>query len=302
MSPQHLPHFSIGTFNLKDFFDEDAVFFRQRIEHLGELVKRTNVDVLALQEVGSESALWALAAYVGISDPACVVLGTADKRGIRNALLARIPPSEHRIHTRSSLGFPAFVVGDPAPFGDRIPLRRGIVHGVWETSLGRVHVLTAHFKSKLGVLLKDRDGNELVPTTPREFADTMLRSLVSRAAEGLLVRELVDEIRTTEPGAHVCVTGDLNDTVDSLPVRIVRGHGIHELHSATAGLAEAVRFSALFGGMKEQIDQLLITDSLRARMVEVSILNEHVRDHGPYDPNAAPTIDSDHAPVRATFV
>lgn len=294
------PSFSLGTFNLKDFFDHDGPLFQERVRLLGEQIKRANLDAVALQEVGSETALNALAEFVGGAGMH-MSIGTSDKRGIRNALVSRLPFAEVVIHTRESLPFPSFFVDDAPPFANRIPLRRGVVHGTFESPLGRIHVLTAHFKSKLGVFLKDAEGNDILPTSSREYAEAMLRSLVSRGAEALFVRDLVDQIRQRDPSAHVCVVGDLNDTIDSLPVRIVRGFGPNELRSCTARIEESARFSALFGAKKEQIDHLLVSSELFERTFEAHIDNAELRDHGPFRTDAPPTIDSDHALVYARF-
>ena len=130
------------------------------------------------------------------------------------------------MHTHKTIPFPRFVEGDPEPFGERIPLRRGIIHvRVESPDLGEVDVLTMHFKSNLPVLFRSTDGREVPDTTPQARAESALRSLIQRAAEAVYVRGLVDDVFRALPDHAVCVLGDLNDGIDSLPVRIVRGLG-----------------------------------------------------------------------------
>jgi hypothetical protein len=67
-----------------------------------------------------------------------------------------------------------------------------------------------------------------------------------------------------------------------------------------------------FSGGASQIDHVLVTVPLRARLVSCEALNDALREH-PYVPSAqdkqldpaaaepVPTIDSDHAPLVARF-
>src|SRR5262249_32858814 len=152
------------------------------------------------------------------------VVGAPDRRGIRNVILSRHPIQWSQVHQSESLPFPRFVEGDPDPFPHRIPLRRAIIHVRLEAgALGEVDVLTGHFKSNLPADLKKSDGTEVKDMTPHGIGESAVRSLVQRAAEALYVRSLVDSIFAHSPDHAICVMGDLNDTLDSLPVRLVRG-------------------------------------------------------------------------------
>lgn len=291
---------SIATFNLKDFFPQPPFDFAPKVAWVAEMLARVDADVVALQEVGGPETLDALLARMdrrgGYREP---VVGTPDARGIRNALLSRAPIVRARVHTAASLAFPVFHEGDAPPFGARIPLRRGVVVAQIDGgALGPIDVLVAHFKSRRWVALRDARGEEVPPTTPRQRAEAELRSLVWRASEALCVRGLVDEALAATPNGSVVVAGDLNDGPDSTPVRTVRGA---DLASAAEAVPADARFSVLHGGDRALIDHLLVSAPLRAHLTGARLFNDALRDHPPIVPGASPTVDSDHAPLLATF-
>jgi endonuclease/exonuclease/phosphatase family metal-dependent hydrolase len=286
---------TLATFNLKDFFPQPPHDFTPKVESVARSIAAIDADVIALQEVGSPDTIATLLAKVG---PYAHVIGTPDARGIRCALLSRVPVLASRVHTAAALPFPTFQEGDPPPFGARIPLRRGVVVARVEGAVGVVDVIVAHFKSRRWVPLKDGSGESVEPVTPRERAEAELRSLVWRAAEALCVRGLVDEALASRPDAMVAVMGDLNDTIDSTPVRMVAGR---DLVSCADVVPEAERFSVMHGGARAQIDHILASAPLRARLAGARFFNTELRDHPYPEPGAPPTPDSDHAPFVARF-
>ena len=299
----------IATFNLKDFFlprsDAERSVAPGKLVKIGANLRRANADVVALQEVGEEQQLDRLVKEVADLGYGAPVVGTTDKRGIRCAILSRLPVQWSQVHTQKSLPFPRFLEGDADPFVDRIPLRRGVVHvRVEDPEIGEIDVLTTHFKSNLPVRLRAADGREVEDLTTRARAESALRSLVQRAAEALYIRGLVDDIMKQSPDHAVCVLGDLNDHFDSLPVKILRGHGAPS-HDALRAVAELLpaewRFSCFHGNEKTLIDHILVSDRLFGLATAYEIYNEELRYHGPHVEPIAPTEDSDHALCVATF-
>ena len=295
---------SLATFNLKDFFPQPPHEFAPKVACVAEMLARVDADVVALQEVGAPDTLEALLSRLdrrgGYGAP---IVGTADARGIRCALLSRVPVLRSRVHTAESLPFPVFQMGDKPPFGARIPLRRGVVVAQIDGgALGAIDVIVAHFKSRRWVPLRDGSGNTVQPVTARDRADAELRSLVWRAAEALCVRGLVDEALAARPEANVAVMGDLNDGPDSTSVVVVRGS---DLSSAADLVAPAQRFSMLHQGERTQLDHILLSPALRAKLSSAHFFNEELREHASVatgvTPAAAPTNDSDHAPFVARF-
>lgn len=299
----------IATFNLKDFFlpreDAERAVVEAKIANVVDNLRRANADVVALQEVGQPemlARLLAAAPELGYGEP---VVGTEDKRGIRCAILSRLPVPWSQVHAPRTLPFPRFYETDPEPYANRIPLRRGVVHVRVEVdSIGEVDVLTAHFKSNRGAPLKAADGSEIEDKSPRGQGEAALRSLVQRAAEALFVRGIVDDVLAHNPDHAICVLGDLNDVVDSMPVRIVRGIGEPEgavLYPCAELVAPERRFSCYHGPNRSLIDHILVTGRLRRALVDTAILNEALRDHGGYEDDPPLAADSDHALCVASF-
>ncbi len=286
---------SLATFNVKDFFEAD----RAKIDDLALHLEEANADVVGLQEVGSEEALSALLLRVGPFGYGAKVVGPADKRGIRNALISRLPIVTSRIHTAAELPFPRFGVNDRTPFGPRIPLRRGIVQAkVRAPGLGEVDLLVVHFKSGRPVPLLDGAELPILPATEREYAEGMLRAMAARAAEALFVRGIVDGLLASDSAAKVAVVGDMNDGPSSLPVRIVCGRS---LVACDATVPMDARFSILHRGAKQQLDHILASAELAARAREAAFLNASLRDHSTLDPDGPTTTDSDHALLVVRF-
>jgi endonuclease/exonuclease/phosphatase family metal-dependent hydrolase len=298
--------FALATFNVKDLLeprdDLSRAVMGDKLDGIAALLAECDADVVGLQEVGPIELLRAVVARLprcGYGEP---LLGTPDARGIRCALLTRLPVVSARVWTAERLPFPVFCVGDPAPYGGRLPLRRGVVHvRVAVSEIGAVDVLVVHFKSGHPVRLRDASGAEVEPRTARDRAEGMIRSLVWRAAEALHARGLVDDVLAADPRARVAVVGDLNDEPSSPVVRALRGEGDGELLDCAAGVELAARFSALHRGRPSQIDHVLATANLHERVLGARFLNAALRDHGDFDAEARPTIDSDHAPLLVRF-
>jgi endonuclease/exonuclease/phosphatase family metal-dependent hydrolase len=296
---------TLATFNVKDLFDatDDAsrTHLDAKLATLARVLEGARADVVALQEVGSIEVVRLLAsraASLGYGEP---IMGTVDARGIGCAILSRAPVVVSGVRTASSLPFPAFVEGDPQPFGVRIPLRRGIVHArVDAGSLGTIDLFVGHFKSNRALPMKDARGEAITPRSGRDYAEGHVRSATWRAAEALFVRGLVDGTLAEDPARHVVVAGDLNDHPLSQVVRVVCGGGEHSLVSCADAVPEAARFSILHDGRKQQIDHILATRALRERLQTARFLNEELRDHGEFDRDV-PLPDSDHAAFVVSF-
>ncbi len=293
----------LATFNLKDFFDARTENERMRVDTkvngVAASLRRANADVVALQEVGSEALLAELVARVPELDYGACVVGSEDRRGIRNAMLSRLPVVWSRVHEARELPFPTFVEGDPEPFPGRIPLRRGVVQvRIDAPDFGELDVFPAHFQSNLPVPLQDREGRILVDRSPKGAGESAVRSLMLRAAEALYVRSLVDAAFAEDAERRICVMGDLNDTLDSLAVRLVCGVGptsLFALRSASELVPPEQRYSCIHARGRSLIDHILLSARLHASLRHAEIHNEALRYHGPYADGEGITEDSDHA-------
>jgi endonuclease/exonuclease/phosphatase family metal-dependent hydrolase len=307
---------TLATFNVKNLLEpatpagqtaEAAAAGRallgEKVTWIARTLRECDADVIGLQEIGPPELLDAVLAEMPRTGYAQPILGTADARGIRCALVSRAPVVLSQVHTAEALDFPVYRTGDPRPFGQRIPLRRGVVHARVEAAgLGPVDVLVAHFKSSRAVPLRDASGRDVEPGSPREVAEGALRSLVWRAAEALHVRGIVDALLAARPGSLVAAMGDLNDVPASVVVRTVRGDGDGALLDCAARIPPEHRFSSIHASARTQIDHVLASQSLYARMTAARFVNETLREHTvPPDGDEPPTVDSDHAPLVVRF-
>jgi endonuclease/exonuclease/phosphatase family metal-dependent hydrolase len=298
---------TLATFNVKNLLEprDDATraILADKLDWTARMLRACDADIVGLQEVGPPELLGAVVAR--LEGYGARVLGTADARGIRCALVSRLPLLEARVHVADAIPFPVFREGDPQPFGSRIPLRRGIVHARADApGLGPVDVLVAHLKSPRPMPLRDAQGRELEPQTPRGRSEGVLRSLVWRAAEALHIRGIVDTLLDADAGARVAVVGDLNDVPGSPVVSALQGRDDGMLLDCAAQVPPEGRFSAIHAGRRSQIDHVLATASLYARLREARFLNAELREHILLEPageEEPPTIDSDHAPLVVRF-
>ncbi|MDZ7991156.1 MAG: endonuclease [Nostoc sp. EfeVER01] len=80
-----------------------------------------------------------------------------------------------------------------------------------------------------------------------------------RIQQATIVNKFVENRLTTDPNANIVVLGDLNDTPDSQAIKILEGN---QLKNLVNKIPQDDRFSYVFRGNKEQIDQILITPNL----------------------------------------
>ena len=111
--------------------------------------------------------------------------------------------------------------------------------------------------------------------------------------------ETLTEVLRALPDHAICVLGDLNDTSDSMPVRIVRGAFESEagaLFACADGLPLERRLSCFHGGVPALIDHVLVSSRPFRAVNDFAIQNERLRWHGPYvEGEVALSVDSDHA-------
>ncbi len=293
--------FAVATFNLKDFFlprtEAHEPLGRTKLENVAALLREANAHVLLLQEVGEEEGLRQLLPRIGWENPS-LLIGRPDHRGIRCAIVSLFPFERADAVEARSLAFPKFNVEDAEPFADVIPMRRPLLRAEVRIGSERVTFLTGHFKSQLPAPLKEA-GNAKLLLTPMDWADAMVRSLVQRIAEARKLRALIEEASSIS--SWVVAGGDFNDVPSSVPIAVLLS-GAPEARMVDLAAAHCPHaHSVLHRGAPARIDYVLASPALAARAIEVRVLNETLRDHGPHDPSAPPQPDSDHAPIVARF-
>ncbi|MEY2409322.1 MAG: hypothetical protein QOF48_1992 [Verrucomicrobiota bacterium] len=196
------PRFSVATYNLENYIDEPAgtrpLKSPEAKRKIREALRALNADVVALQEIGSTNALLELRASLkadGLEYPNWEHTSGADP-SIHVALLSKFPITGRRPHTNDS-----FLL-----LGRRFRVSRGFLEAdIRVNDRYSFTLFTAHLKSRRPV--PQADEAEL------------------REQEAILLKEHVDAVLRSRPGANVIVLGDLNDTKDTRAIRALMGRG-----------------------------------------------------------------------------
>lgn len=170
-------------------------------ECIGKTIKAGNPDILIAIEIGREKSyedFKRLLKRNGLDYPFQRIMeGDDSSRHI--ALLSRFAPKE--FNPRNDLKYK--IKAKNSDQHDEIGVQRGLVHAVFEfDGPYRLHVIGAHLKSRV--------------------FNSRYNQTDMRRYEARLLRYLVNEILSAEPEANILVMGDLNDTYDSEPIRLLR--------------------------------------------------------------------------------
>ncbi|MFN8535092.1 MAG: hypothetical protein U0556_16260 [Dehalococcoidia bacterium] len=201
----------------------------------------------------------------------------ADSRGIVTAIL-------YRPDTLSLLGVELRqTVADPIVEADgdggMLFARPPLLAQLMTRSGDLLTVIGVHFKS---------DPNDFRPR---------------RAAQAAFAAALVRDALSASPGALIALAGDFNDDAGSpvlAPLRLALPGGT--LTAALDRTPATGRYSYVFGGVAEAIDQIYLAPALAARLVDIRAvhLNADWPDSAALDPTT-PYRVSDHDPVVASF-
>jgi endonuclease/exonuclease/phosphatase family metal-dependent hydrolase len=198
----HGETFRIATYNLESYL-ETATSSRpaKSVESkakIRESILALRPDVLALQEVGSLSALTELREALksdGLELSHWELLSAPDTN-IHTAVLSRFALGASRPHTNDS-----FLLN-----GRRFHVSRGFAEIDIRVNANYTFTLiAAHLKSRRA--MPEADEAEM------------------RLEEAKLLRGLIDARLTNEPNANLVVLGDFNDTKDSASTRTIVGRG-----------------------------------------------------------------------------
>lgn len=311
----------LGTWNLENLFLPNAgegaptseAAYDEKLSWLAAVISGLDVDVLAVQEVGSPEALDDLAGRLPGSWT--TETATPDGRGIRVGVMSRLPVEE----TEQVARFPARLGpvrtdddGTALDSMGRPALRVRVLAG--SDPQGLVDVVSVHLKSKL----LSYPGGRFSPRDEDERARYAVYALHRRAAESATVRTHTTQLLADGGRARaLVVAGDLNDEPTAATTQVLQGPPGSEI--GTGGfdvpdngdgqrlwnleqlIPEQDRYSRIYRGRRELIDHLLVTRALVTRV-------EQVATGGPApasvtdNPEARRDVPaSDHRPVVATF-
>lgn len=198
--------FRVATYNVESYTDAATqtrpVKPADARAKVRESILALKPDVLALEEMGSRSALEELRGSLGAQG---LELGYWEHvagfdTNIHVAVLSRFPFTARRSHTNED-----FLLG-----GRRFRVSRGFAEVDVQVSTNFAFtLLAAHLKSRR--TLAEADESEL------------------RLEEAKRLREKIDARLAANPDLNLVVLGDFNDTCGSRPIRVLIGRGRHKL-------------------------------------------------------------------------
>ncbi len=262
---------TLATYNVLNLFDAyDDPFHnddgtdpkpKAQLEKLAQTIRKTDADILALQEVENRGYLQKfvsqMLADMGYEHIVCYE--SNDARGIDCAVLSRLPVGPVTSYRHLSFTGPA---------GRKERCRRDLIQvRIQPPEYDPFDVFVVHLKSKRG-------GGEDI-----------------RSAETGQARRTLDAILARDADARFVICGDFNDTWDSAPMKILRGEGATALASFHNDLPKgAVSFNK--PPYRSVIDFILCSPAMARLYVAKScrIIDGTVQSSG-----------SDHNPVLARF-
>jgi endonuclease/exonuclease/phosphatase family metal-dependent hydrolase len=278
--------FSIGTYNVENYLAEASgtrgAKSAESKAKVREMIRELNVDVLGLEEMGGTNALLELRDSLkreGVDYPHWEHI-TGYDTNIHVAVLSKFPIVARRPHKDS------FLLN-----GKRFQVNRGFIEiDVQVNPKYQFTMMVAHLKSK----------------RPVPYAD----EAEMRLEEATVLREHVDAAFARNANVNLVVVGDMNDTKNSKPVRMLIGRSSNKQLFDTrpaepngdTRVAERSGYSPKniawthFYGAEDtysRIDYILISKGMRAEWDEAGTYILAKTGWG---------TASDHRPIKATFV
>lgn len=328
--------FRIATFNLEnldgDRLDQNGQPVRptlaERAATLRPTLDRLRADILCLQEAhgqetpGAPRDLLALKSvlsatrYAGYTLVSTMTEGTPkqvyDERNLVVAVRPDIAVTAVRQINGEIVPNPVYqrvIAGDPAP--KKQGWERPLLHVTLSLPGGQVlHVLNAHFKSKLAVPADNLMLDTFTWMSAAAWAEGFFVSSIKRVGAALEARVVIDRIFDTDPDAAIVIAGDFNANSDEVPVMALRGR-VEETGNAALGnrvlvpfernIPEPARFSLIHQGKGEMIDHILGSRRLVQAFIRAEVHNEVLPDESIAFATDRKFPESDHAPVVAEF-
>lgn len=316
----------IATFNLENLDDGPEVEpdLTTRATLMRPQLERLRADVLCLQEVHAQGEsgdreLRALdrlldgTPYAGY-ERAVTRTEEGEPYAERNlVVLTRFAIAREQQLNGDLVTPPSYapVTADPPQEAEPVRWERPLLHVTLELPGGRpLELIDLHLKSKRPVEIA---GALLDPFTWRSSssrAEGSFLSAMQRFAQAVETRMLVDQLFDADADALVAVVGDLNADVGDVEVRALRG-GVEEtgnpalaarvLVPLTRSVAASRRYSLIYQGAGELIDQILVSRGLLAAYGTTEIHNELLHDESIAFATDVLYPESDHAPVVSDF-
>jgi endonuclease/exonuclease/phosphatase family metal-dependent hydrolase len=322
---------TVTTWNLQNLFPAGHIdgpktqqAYDEKLDGLAGALTTLDPDVALFQEVGDITSLGDLLDRVG-GTWHTLMSSHPDGRGIRVAIATRAVLQLEGEFDALAPGLGEVRVADDddvmahPPNAFMATVGRGVLHGSIRRNNRRLHLVTAHLKSKLLTF----PGGRFQPHDEDERARYATFALHRRAVEAATLRIYLDSVLLDDgTNLGLVLAGDFNDSVDAATTQILQGPPGSEI--GTPGelrddkgdgnrlwnlaplLPEGQRFSRVYRGSGELIDHIFVS---RALLEDVQSVTSGLDPQAPPD---LPSIDdephrlrdhpgSDHAPITATL-
>jgi endonuclease/exonuclease/phosphatase (EEP) superfamily protein YafD len=246
----------VASYNVENLFDNyddpykpdegTSPKYWEEIRRLGEVIDRLDADVLALQEVENLGIVKVLNDLLKKPFAYVEVLPSNDFRGIRCALLSRLPILRSISHRYQKLAGPHQFARDFPVFEVRTGKKQSLL------------VAPVHFKSH-----RSSKGDP--------------ESKTWRGAEARGVLRILKALRARGFGMPFVLLGDLNDTPQAETLAPL----FAGLKDGTSVVPEEKRYSYVYRGKRQQIDHLLYDGDLRPKAGAFLHPEQNPSDHAP---------------------
>ena len=319
--------FRLATFNLENLDDVGAggLTIDERATLLRPQLERLRADILCLQEVNAREHsdgsrdldhLDRLLAGTDYADFHRAATSSArgkimDKHNL--VVLSRYPIVEHRQLRHDLVPAARYqpVTGEQADVAEPVEWERPIQLISVEIAPQRsLHVINLHLRSRLASFIRGRKTGSFSWARADAWAEGAFLSAVKRNGQALEARLAIDRIFDAEPEALIAVCGDLNAEADEVAVEILRADtdntGNPKLAGRVLALLQAAgeprsNVSMLYHGRGIKPDHILVSRPLLGWYRGIEVHNELLHDEAVSMATGAPSAESWHAPVVASF-
>lgn len=302
----------LATFNLENLGirpGEDSPEARRRLpSHLKTLrgvLTHLGSDILCVQEVIDPEYLTKLVEGMGYDH---VALSRPPKNPLCTGVLSRYPI----VSSRNVVESTHIEVRDiDADFNASVEAQfsRPVFEVELEIGSARLVVYTVHWKSKIPTPLSSGAGQTWPWANFYEVSQGRFISEVTRMAQAMGLRKLIDARLEANPSALIAVAGDFNDVLDSEVARMITGDAravrstemaALELWPCEEVLPKEKCYTMIYRGLRQMLDHIVVSAALRERFVGAEILHQGMK-AGKDNSWSDSRPGSDHAPFSATF-
>lgn len=302
----------LTTFNLENLGirpGEDSPEARRRLpghlETLAKVISKLNSDILCVQEVIDSDNLAKI--VEGLNFPYCEI-SRPPKNPLCMAVLSRFP-----IVSAANVVEANHIDARDIDADFSASVEAHFSRPVFEVRVAvgerQLTIYNVHWKSKIPTALSSGAGQTWPWANFYEVAQGRLISEVTRMAQAMGLRKLIDQRLGPVPDTLIAVVGDFNDVLDSEAIRMIMGDSRAvraselaplELWACETELPPDKNFTMVYRGSRQMLDHVFVSRGLRERFVRAEVLHEGMKisREGSWSDSRP---GSDHAPFSVYF-